>query len=194
MSNSVIGKYTIDQLSELVEKIERVGGQHAVDRFLRDELILREADLFKERGQVEIGKISHFSCDETFLADAPPVRAHQLYGHFPQYFAGIREYHIPARQLKFYTLGRSATDKTIADHLGSSGTVSLAHIWYLLSRQQKGQKGTLLIEGVNLFYVRHRGKTRTVWLSWVRNSGWKVVAESFQKIQWSAGVRVFSRR
>jgi hypothetical protein len=191
MPYPALEKYTAEQVNDLVEKIERVGGRNAVERFLRGELILCEAEMLKYGGRVELPKLPNFSAEETFLADRPPVRDHQLYGHFREYFAGVHDAHARPRVLKFYTLGKSATDKAISDRLG---TVSLAHIWYLLCRQKKGQKGTLLIEGVNLFFVRHRGKTRTVWLSWVRNSGWKVVAESFQKTQWSAGVRVFSHR
>jgi hypothetical protein len=104
---------------------------------------------------------------------------------------------IPEGELRYGKLTKVSVDDPIIEELGgeTKAETALTEMFDLMSKQPKGEEGTLLTNGyANIFYVRDlSGVLRAVFVLW-NDDGWHVDAYSVEGLHaWSDGRRVFSR-
>lgn len=137
----------------------------------------------------------HFKVD---TSDSAVVKIGDMGDNFRANFLSKVEKNVPAAELVVRRLTKNALDKDIREELGSDcEETTLAHLWEMLTRQSRGQKGNLLTNGyANICYIKDaKGKLWAVDVRWdAYYDGWRVLASSVGvPHRWLAGFQVFSR-
>lgn len=118
------------------------------------------SDLLVALSTVEVPAVAHFVARDKFTTLNTPdgVKLYWVNDSFRQNFLRKVEYDVPACMLQKSRLRDDAIDNQILDELGLRVATSLAHLWELLKRQPKGEKGTLLVNSlVNICYLEDEG-------------------------------------
>jgi hypothetical protein len=182
----------------------KLGGEAGVDRFLADELVVVERTaaskpaLLALLGSVDVGAVPEFVARDKFTTKDTPdgVQLYWMNETFQHNFLGKVETDVPECTFQKSRLTKGSLDKPILKELGDRATISLAHLWELLKKQPKGEKGSLLTNGyANICYVEdERGTLWAVDADWYSGRGWYVDASSVSgPHDWGAASRVFSR-
>ena len=125
------------------------------------------------------------------------VKIAYLTTKFQKYFLGKVERRNSSTTLRYYELMNPSTGNTILLDLGSEekAETTLAEMYYLMSKQARGEEGTLLPNSyANIFYIRDiSGDLRVASCRW-DGEGWyldaRPVSDSWV---WDKGRQVFIR-
>ncbi len=179
----------------------KIGGREALDRFLRDELVVVEPPptrRLKFRDTIDCPKIERFIAKDNFSQGM--VNGVKFFGFgdtFKKLFFPKVETNIAEATLRSHELLSNSKDLGILREIEEGKEViTLAHLHYLLTLQGEGQKeGVLLTNGYNnIFYIiGNDGNLWAVFASW-HDGGWRLSADPVEgPCGWDAGSRVFSR-
>ncbi|MEK7525572.1 MAG: hypothetical protein AAB561_00960 [Patescibacteria group bacterium] len=150
---------------------------------------------------VAVSAVEHFAAADHFKVDTGDttiVRIGYLGDNFRANLLSKVEKNVPAAELVVHRLTKNSLDKDIREELGADcEETTLAHLWEMLTRQSRGQKGNLLTNGyANICYIKDaKGKLWAVNVYWDADfGGWHVCAGSVEyPLRWIAGYQVFSR-
>lgn len=141
-----------------------------------------------------------FVAKKKFVVDTSKtakVKISYVDSNFQIWFYGKTEEPKLSTTLSRYKLLKNSVDGPIIAELGGETVVetTLQDVWTKMVAQANGETGELLINGyANIFYIRDiNGTLRAVSVYWGAD-GWRVGAHSVDDpVEWSAGLRVFSR-
>ncbi len=191
MSNQFAAKnLTVGQLNAVVKKM---GGAENVMQFLRGELVIKTSDLLRCVSTVEVCGTKHFVAKDHLKEAKVGLNCDK----FKDLFIDKVEEDVEDAILVISDLERGSLDVSILAELGYRAETSLAYLFALLKKQNKGEEGPLLTNGlVNIFYVR--GTDGNLWallIRWVSGVRyWLVKTYSVGQLkEWAADWRVFSR-
>ncbi len=185
------GKKTLEQIAELIVQ----AGKPV------QEPVVKVTNLLRHLTTVSVSAREKFVAEDHFIMDtsaSAKIRIGYLGDNFKKFFLGKTEENILACELTVRALERDSLDADIRRELTPEREeTALAHFYELLSKQPKGEDGTLLTNGNwNIFYIKDtNGKLWAVHAVWDSSyGGWYVRALSVEYLYgWSAGHRVFSR-
>lgn len=198
-------KYGNLTLGQIEAGINKVGGEAAFMRLLAGELVVTEKassaakeSLLASLGAIDLPAIDQFIVEDAFTTKNTPgsVQLYYLGDNFKSNFLAKVEQNVAVQTLRSHRLTKASVDEPILGELGDKATTALAHLWELLKKQPKGEKGILLSNGyANIFYIEDmKGHLWAVFAYWYAGHGWSVDAYSVSGPgRWSAGYRVFSR-
>ena len=198
-------KYSEANLGQIEAAINKLGGMDGLRRFLAGELVVSgkkvsvsKSALLAFIDSIELPAVECFVASKKFVTNSTPdgVRLYFVSDNIKTNFLAKVEKDVAAAALYSHRLTKDSLDKSILDELGDRATTTLAHLWELLKKQPKGEKGVLLTNGyANIFYVEDvNGNRWAVYAYWSAGSGWCVGALSVSDPDgWDAGRVVFSR-
>lgn len=181
---------TAGQLDTIVEKL---GGEENARRFLRDELIVREAVLLRKIAEASVSGTDRFVAKDRFKA----ANVGYAGGNFHKLFLNKVEENVGDAAVVVHRMERSSPNASVLAEFGDQAEIKLAHLFVLLEKQSSGQEGFLLTDGyANVAYVRDT--TGTLWAvcaSWdIDHNFWRVTASSVEDpIGRGVGAQVLSR-
>ena len=191
--------------------VNKLGGEDCAEALLRGELEVRPVEpkpalAPKPRLElvytIEVAGIVKFVAADHFKKDTSKkvaVAIGWLGDDFKSHFLGKIEENVPETILQVHCLTRDSLDKDIrAELTPETEETTLTYLWDLLSKQPRGQKGTLLTDGrANVFYIRDaKGDLWAVSADRDSDYGyWGVDASSVAiPDRWREGDQVFSRK
>lgn len=178
----------------LIDTIEKLSGDDGTDWAERLKSALRKNDLLRRLGEVAVSAVKEFVVADNFKVGNAGISS--LGENFEINFLGRTEKNIKGSTLLVHRLEKVSIDAGIrAELITDKKETSLAYFYELLSKQSKGEAGSLLTNGyANIFYVRDvSANPWAIIASWDScNRGWGVIAFSMSSIAWVAGVQVFS--
>lgn len=211
MSQDMLGNSALAEMAGPVRDFaEKLGGPEGeiwwvgFKRFLRKENPWGTTDspppapnLLKFITTVAVAAVERFVAAERFTRDNSTVKFYDFGSNFRGNFLSKIEEAIPVAELAIHTLTRASLDDPIRLELGPDREeTTLAHLYALLSKQPRGEKGALLTNGnANVFYIRDaKGKFWAVYAYWDGiDRGWYVSAGSVESpYWWYRGRQVFS--
>ena len=178
----------------------KIGGLQALDRFLRDELVVSEPSptrRLKHVNTIECPKVDHFEAKGKFVKGmVGGVKFYDFGVNFKKLFFLKVETDIAETILCSHELLKYSKDLGILREIEEGKEItSLAHLHTLLTLQGEGQDGVLLTNGYsNIFYII--GIDGNLWAvhAYWGDGGWYLLAfPVVRPCGWSAGFQVFSR-
>ena len=148
---------------------------------------------------VPVAAIESFDAAKDFKVETKKaaVRIWDLGNNFKAHFGRKVEDACEAAEIKVHKLTESSLDAPIITELADKCEIVLGQFFALLSKQGKGEKGSLLTNGyANIAYIRdNKGILWAVNAHWrAAHGGWRVVAGSVESPDWwYVGSQVLSR-
>jgi hypothetical protein len=160
-------------------------------------------EILQKIDEISFPGTDRFIASENFVintSEDASVKISYLGKNFPLWFLDKIESNILLSTLRYSKLMKSTDDPEIISAIGGEEKlgVTLAEMFYLMSKQPKGEEGILLNDGrVNFFYVRDASNIlRTIRLLW-QDGGWGIHAirplDVLNLPKWPEGSQVFSR-
>ena len=198
-------KYGNLTLGQIEAGINKIGGEEAFMRLLRDELVLSEAVMKKllERLSATIASpsVKDFTAKEHFVVDTSKkakVKISYLGDNLKKHFLPkVEKSEVAAEELAVNKLLEYAYDPAIITALGGEAKVeiSLGQFFAAFAKQPNGEKGALLTNGyANVGYVRDiNGVLWAIRGRW-DDDGWHFGALSLDNpSRWNDGLQFLSR-
>lgn len=209
-TQDILGKLFAGPLRDLFEKLSGKDGEKWLlefEKFLRKEPcwinVAKGAekvisDLFQWLSPITIAPTSDkFVIGEIINDRNTDVPICFVSSNFESWFSKIVENQDDKVELCRATLRKAANDQEILAEFGGENAVetTIVAIYSLVTKQAKGQKGVLLVDGhANIFYARDsEGVLRAVGVYW-SGSGWNFDADHVEDPRrWGKDDQVFFR-
>jgi hypothetical protein len=198
-------KYGNLTLGQIEAGINKIGGEEAFMRLLRDELVISEAVakqlLQRLSTTIAVPAMTQFIAADNFIVDTSKkaaMKINYLGDNFKANFLQkVESDEVAAEDLAINKLLENAYDPAIITALGGEAKVeiTLGQFFAAFAKQPNGEKGTLLTNGyANVGYVRDiKGVLWAVRGDW-SDDGWHFDANPLDgPSRWSDGNQFLSR-
>lgn len=186
-------KYGNVNLGQIEALINKLGGEEGLHRFLVGELTIKEPDLLRRITTISVPGTKRFVAKDHLKT----ANIGWAGDNFNKLFLKKAEENVKDLTIAVDRLEKNSLDASILAELGNRAEINLAHFFWLIEKQSKGENGPLLTNGyANIAYILGiDGNLWAVGVYWYSGRGyWRVGAVSVEDpVGWSTGCQVLSR-